>query len=70
MHLAPDFPVQLQFRGSYGEDCIDVHAVNLEAFGDINFKLKVEDVTSALLDDLGLFLLGSTDKLPEALRRV
>jgi serine/threonine protein kinase len=70
VHLAPDFPMQLRFKGNYREDCIDVHTNNIEAFGDIDFKLKVEDVTPTLLDDIGHFLLGSTDKLPEALRRV
>lgn len=70
VRLAPDFPMQIQFKANYGEDYIDVHALNIEAFGHVAFKLKVEDVTPALMDGIGLFLLGRTDKLPEALRRV
>ena len=70
VRLAPDFPMQIQFKANYAEGCIDVQTLNIEAFGYIAFKLKQEDVTPALLDGIGLFLLGRADKLPEALRRV
>ena len=70
VRLAPDFPVQLQFKGNYDENCIDVQTLNIETFGFVAFKLKLEDVTPRLMDDIGLFLLGRTDKLPEALRRI
>jgi len=70
VRLAPDFPMQIQFKGNYKEECIDVQALNIDAFGYLAFKLKLEDVTPELLDGIGLFLLGRADKLPEALRRV
>jgi hypothetical protein len=47
-----------------------VHTLNIEAFGLVTYKLKVEDVTPELMDGIGLFLLDHTDKLPAALQRV
>ncbi len=70
VRLAPDFPMQIQFKGNYAEDYIDVQTLNIDAFGFLAFKLKQEDVTPELLDGIGLFLLGRADKLPEALRPV
>jgi serine/threonine protein kinase len=68
--LAPDFPVQIRFQGNYDKGCIDVTGRNIGAFGATAFQLKPEDVTPKLLDDLGLFLLGRTGKLPAALRKI
>lgn len=69
VNLAPDFLVQLKFKGNYDEGRIDVQTLNLEALGAAAFKLELGDVTQGLMDELGLFLLGRTEKLPEALRR-
>lgn len=68
--LAPDFLQQLKFKGNYDEGRIDVQTLNLEALGVVAFKLELADVTQRLMDDIGLFVLGRTEKLPEALRRV
>lgn len=70
VNLAPDLLVQLKFKGNYDEGRLDVQTLNLEALGAAAFKLELRDVTQGLMDDLGLFLLGRTEKLPEALRRV
>jgi serine/threonine protein kinase len=70
IRLSPDIPLQIKFKGNYPENCIDVQSFNLETFGPANFKLKPEDVTTALLDEIGLFLLGRTNQLPAALHRV
>jgi hypothetical protein len=70
LRLAPDFPMHVQFKGNYGEDCIDVHTLNIEAFGLVTYKLKVEDVSPELMDGIGLFLLDHIDRFPEALLRV
>jgi hypothetical protein len=69
VRLAPDFPVQLLFKGNYKEHNIDVQTLNIESFGTGNFTLEVEEVTSALLDEIECFLLERANKLPEALRR-
>lgn len=70
VHLAPDFPMQIQFKGNYAKGCIDVLALNIEAFGTVAFKLEIADVTQELMDGIGFFLLGRADKLPEALQPV
>lgn len=68
--LAPDFPLQITFHGNYAENNIDVMCRNLESFDVVAYKLESDDVTSAFLDDLGLLLLGRSDKLPEQFRSV
>lgn len=68
--LAADFPVQIKFQGNYTESNIEVMCRNVGAFGVVAYKLEPDDVTSAFLDDLGLFLLGRSDKLPVQLRSV
>lgn len=68
--LAPDFPVQMKFQGNYAETHIKVMTRNLGVFGVASFKLEPDDVTPAFLDDLGLFLLGRSNKLPTQLRSV
>lgn len=66
--LAADFPVQIRFQGNYTESDINVVCLNIAAFGASAYKLDPDDVTPAFLDDLGLFLLGRSDKLPAQLR--
>ena len=68
--LEPNFPLQIQFKGNYGENYIDVSCRNIAEFGVGVYKLQLDDVTPGFLDSLGLFLLGRTDKLPEQLRRI
>ncbi len=67
VHLSPDLPVYLRFQANYDRGHIDILSRNLLAFGISSFRLKIEDVTSALLDDIGRVLLSRTDKLPDAL---
>ncbi|HEU0189569.1 MAG TPA: serine/threonine-protein kinase [Gallionella sp.] len=66
--LAADFPMQIRFQGNYTETSINVMSRNVGAFGVTAYKLEPDDVTPAFLDDLGLFLLGRSDKLPMQLR--
>jgi serine/threonine protein kinase len=70
VRLAPDFPVQLQFKGNYEEGFVNVLTLNLEAFGLATFKLAVEDVTPEFLDGIGSFLIGRAAELPPVLQRI
>jgi len=70
VRLEPDFPIQIQFKANYSENRIEVHSLNVESFGSVSYKLKAEDVTPALMDSIGLYLLGRADKMPEALQRL
>ena len=70
VNLAPDFPVQLKFQRNLVSDCIDLHSLNFEAFGNAAYRLRTEDVTTALMDGISQFLLGQTEKLPAALQRI
>lgn len=68
--LAPDFPLQISFKGNYKTYRIDVSSRNLEGFCVSNFVLDVAEVNQDFLDELGRFLLSRSPLLPGALRRV
>jgi serine/threonine protein kinase len=69
VRLDPVLPVLIKFQGNYENGTIDVSTRNLEDFGTANCKLEPKDVTPAMLDELGLFLMGGTNQLPALLRR-
>ncbi len=66
--LDPALPLQISFQGNYETDKIDVVTRNLEDFGQISFTLEPAAITQPLLDELGLFLIGRSEKLPAILR--
>lgn len=68
VRLSPEFPVHLRFLANYDKGHIDVLSRNLLAFGIKSFRLQADDVTSAMLDDLGRVLLSRSDTLPAALQ--
>lgn len=68
VRLAQDFPVHLRFLANYDKGHIDILSRNLLAFGIKSFRLQPEDVTSAMLDDLGRVLLSRADTLPPSLQ--
>jgi hypothetical protein len=61
-------PVQITFKGNYENGKIDVLTRNLADFGQVAFRLEVDDISTALMDELGLFLIGRTAKPPVLLR--
>ena len=69
-HPAPDIFTQIKFQGNYTEYNINIQSRNMESYGDSAYKLEINDVTPELLDSLGIFLLGRSDKLPTQLHRV
>lgn len=68
--LAPDFPMEMRFKGNYDSGRIHVLARNIEGFGVAAFDLDPQAVDQSLLDGLGRFLVFRTNQLPPALRRV
>ena len=70
LNMVPDVKVQIKFQGNYEQGFIAVAARNIENFGATSFRLKPEDVTQQMLDELGLFLLGRSNKLPAALQKL
>ena len=70
IELEPEIPVQLYFQGDYDKQEINVLGRNLEGFGVSAFVLNPADAGDAFLDQLGRFLLGRSDRLPDVLRRV
>jgi hypothetical protein len=66
--LDPTLQVQILFKGNYENSRIDVLTRNIEDLGPAAFRLEPEDITVELLDDLGLYLIGRSDKPPRILR--
>lgn len=67
-YLDPALPVQIIFQGNYDLGKIDILTRNLADFGQTAFRLEPEEVSAALLDELGLFLIGRADKPPILMR--
>ena len=68
--LDPALPVQIVFQGSYELGMVEVMTRNLADFGQTAFRLQPEVLSQAVLDELGLFLLGRVEQLPPLLRAV
>lgn len=68
--LDPTLQVQILFKGNYENSRIDVLTRNIEDLGPAAFKLEPEDITVELLDELGLYLIGRSDKPPRILRSI
>ena len=68
--LSPEFTVHLLFAANFEKGWIDVSCRNLGAFGVTRYRLLPSLATPAMLDELGLFLLGRSNKLPAALQHV
>ena len=66
-HLDPALPVQITFQANYELGKIDVLTRNLADFGQGSFRLEPDLISSELLDELGLYLIGRTDKVPPLL---
>lgn len=60
-------PVQITFKGNYDLGKVKVLTRNLADFGLSSFTLDPDEVTPALMDDLGRYLIGRSDKLPALL---
>lgn len=66
--LDPELPVQITFQANYELGKIEILTRNLSDFGQTSFRLEPADISAELLDELGLYLIDRTDKLPELLR--
>jgi len=63
-YLDPALPVQIIFQGNYSHGKVDLLTRNLLDFGQAAYSVVPENISAEFLDELGLFLMGRTDKLP------
>jgi hypothetical protein len=70
IRLAPEFPIQLTFRGNYRKERIDLLSRNLDGFGIAAFVCEAGNLSQQLLDDLGRFLINRSNRLPEGLQPI
>lgn len=68
--LSPEFSVHLLFSANPEKGWIDVNCRNLGAFGATRYRLLPALAIPAMFDELGLFLLGRSNKLPPALQTI
>ena len=55
-------------KKNYALGKIDVLTRNLEDFGQTAFRLQPAEISPALLDELGMFLIARSDNLPALIR--
>ena len=67
LELAPDFQMRIQFQGNYDTGKIDLLSNNFDGFGLAAHLLDPADVDQQLLDEIGRFLIGRNDSLPEVM---
>ena len=70
VRLAQQIPVQMKFQANYAKFCIEIASRNLGTFGTASYRLNPEEVTQAMLDDLGRYIIGRADRLPGAFTQV
>lgn len=63
-------PMQISFDADFEANRILLRCRNLEGFGLAAFSLKPGDINRALLDGIGLCLLGRAQGMPTSLQRV
>ena len=68
IRIASAFLLKIIFKGDYTNGMLDISGRNFDGFGMSAFRLDPERVNVELLDDLGRYLIGRIDALPEALR--
>lgn len=61
--------IRTHFQGDYDEGAVRMSCNNLEGFGSVTFKLHPEQIQSGLFDEVGRFLMGRTNSLPQELLR-
>lgn len=66
--LDPVLQLQLLFKGNYENGKIDIATHNIEELGPAAYRLEPEDISPKFLDELGLFLIERSDKLPAQFR--
>ena len=69
LELAPDFQMRIQFQGNYDTGKIDLLSNNFDGFGLAAHVLDPADVNQKLLDEIGRFLIGRNNSLPEIMSR-
>jgi hypothetical protein len=62
--LDPALPQQLVFKGNYDTGKIEGLAINLQYFGRHAFILDPTEISTELLDGLGLYLIGRSETPP------
>lgn len=66
--LEPEFLIWIRFRGNYADGTIQIESSNLDGFGEMAGNPQAEALQTAVLDELGRFLMGRAMLLPTALQ--
>jgi hypothetical protein len=65
--LEPEFLIRMRFQGDYEDGSVGIDCNNLDGFGAMKAKLKSERLQQSLLDEMGRFLMGRSNALPQEL---
>lgn len=64
VELEPELLLWIRFEANYVTGCIDVTANNLDGFGKLQASLSPESLQTSTFDDIGRFLMGRVNTLP------
>jgi hypothetical protein len=64
VELEPEILLWIRFEANYATGCIEVTANNLDGFGKLQAALQPESLQTATFDELGRFLMGRVNTLP------
>lgn len=67
VNLEPEFIVWMRFRGNYADGTVEVESNNLDGFGMMKGKIHPEPLQAGVFDEVGRFLMGRSNALPQGL---
>lgn len=62
--LEPEFIIRMCFQADYAEGVVILECGNLEGFGELKAKLSPQQLSTAVLEDFGRYLMGRSTRLP------
>ncbi len=66
--LEPELLIQLRFQANYTEGRVELECNNVEGFGLSKGKLTPELLQTSLLEEVGRYLMGRANKMPEVMQ--
>ncbi len=66
--LEPELLIRMHFQANYTEGRVELEGHNLEGFGASKAKLTPELLQTSLLEEMGRYLMGRSNRMPEVMQ--
>lgn len=67
VNLEPTIMIRMHFQGNYTDGSVNLECNNLDVFGEAKSRIKPELLQPAVFDEIGRFLMGRSNALPQEL---